>query len=435
MKGDQFRCLLLFYLNPRKAASAVLDHGSLLFALLGAGLVAVAIATAAGGTRAAEFSVLMQAEQARVAGALSSSEDPASVYAEFLTIQQNVMRGLNLRYLATGLRNLPILAIVFVPFCIFVLAAWDRLGGAMTVLFRDYLPALIGILFAWTAAHLPIAFLWWTPLATPDAAFYLQLAGLILFLVLTAPVLATVTGAKLLHTAVASLFGIFLSAAVAVFVSRSAGLFYLLASPWLLFYAYRMFGGDIKALGGSFAGRQNFKRQLELATINPHDADAHYQLGLIYLQRRLPEEAETRFRRALEIDPNEPEALFQLGRLLRHQDGRGDEARAYLERGASIDPKLSSHEVWRELGAVALQSGRIEESLQHLSRYTTVREYDPEGLVLYAKALRAAGRSGEAAAALQKAIAAVQGAPKFRRRELNRWERAAWQDLRSLQRD
>lgn len=433
MKGDQFRCLFLFYLNPRKAASAVLDHGSLLFAVLAALLVAIAIATAAGGTKSVEFSILMESEQARFAGALRSSPDPGAVYEQFRYTQQNVVRGLNLRYLATGLKNLPILAIVFVPFCIFLLAAWDRLGGGMTVLFRDYLPVLIGVLFAWTAAHLPIALLWWTPLASPAVAFYLQLAGIILFLVLSAPVLATITGASVLHSAVASLFGIFLSAGAALFVTQSAGLFYLLASPWVLFYAYRMFGGDLKTLGGSFAGRQNFKRQLELATINPHDADAHYQLGLIYLQRRLPGEAEARFRRALEIDPNEPEALFQLGRLLRYQEGRGDEARQYLERGAFIDPKLSSHEVWRELGAVALNAGRIDEALQHLGRYAGLREYDPEGLVLYARALRAAGRPAEASAALQQAIDAVQGAPKFRRRELARWEREARQELRSQQ--
>ena len=37
---------------------------------------------------------------------------------------------------------------------------WDHLGGGMTVLFRDYLPVLTGLLYAWTASQLPFVVLW-----------------------------------------------------------------------------------------------------------------------------------------------------------------------------------------------------------------------------------------------------------------------------------
>jgi tetratricopeptide (TPR) repeat protein len=46
------------------------------------------------------------------------------------------------------------------------------------------------------------------------------------------------------------------------------------------------------------------RRQLEMATVNPHDADPHYRLVLIYQQRRQYSEAIRRFERAVEIDPD-----------------------------------------------------------------------------------------------------------------------------------
>jgi tetratricopeptide (TPR) repeat protein len=425
MLVDQFRALFLFYVNPRKAASTVLDQGKFLFALVAAVVVALAISAAATAVESAEFNVLMQSQIAPYIANPGAME-------QIHEARQSTARQLRGRYFATGLKMLLVLAVVFVPFCILVLAAWDNLGGGMTILFRDYMPVLAGLLFAWTAAHLPVAILWWSPLAGSQLVVPLQLAGLLLFLLLASPVLATVTGATLPHSAIAAAAGLAAGAAASSLFAHSNNMFYMLASPWLLYYAYQRFGGDIGALGGGLSERQNFKRQLELATINPHDADPHYQLGLLYVQRRLPAEAEERFRRALEIDPNEPDALYQLGRLLRHQEGRGEEARQLLEKGAQIDPKLSSYEVWRELGAVALAAGQLDEGLRYLAHYASAREYDPEGLVLYGQALKAARRNSEAKAAFEQALESVKGAPRFRRPELSRWENQARQELKDL---
>ena len=428
MLGEQFRILFLFYASPRRAASAVMDHGRLLFAVAAALVVALTIAMAAGVIQSAEYSLRMQTAQERL---LAVDATPAS-QEEYLLEQRAISRLLDRRYFATGIRPLVMMAVIFVPFCILVLAVWDNLGGAGTILFRDYMPVLAGLLFAWTAAHLPLAAVWVSQMGgRMGPVAELQVAGLIGFLILAPFVLATVTGATLAHSALTVICGLGASVVAAQFLAHSSGLLYMLASPWLLIYGYRMFGGDLMALGGGLAERQNFKRQLELATLNPRDADAHYQLGLIYAQRRLPGDAEDRFRRALAIDPEEPDTLFQLGRLLRGQEGRGAEARELLEKAAKIDPKLQSHEVWRELGAVALAEGRAGDAVIHLKRYTGLREYDPEGLVLYGQALRAAGENEAARAAFQQAVESAQAAPKFRRHEVARWEAAARQELRS----
>lgn len=414
---DQLHALALFYINPRKAASAVLDHGRLLFAVIAALAVTLLITTAAAPSQFQDFSRLLQA-----------SQTPNPTPDDLLAVQNQISQYLTQKYFAVGLKNLLFLAILFAPIAILILAAWDHLGGALTVLSRDYLPVLAGLLFAWTAAHLPVALLWF--LANPTLAVPLQALGLIAFLIFAAPVLSTVTGGTTTHAAIAAAIALATTALARPLLTGSSNLLYMFASPWLLFFLWQRFNADIGSLGSGLANRQNFKRQLELATINPHDADAHYQLGLIYVQRRLPAEAEQRFRRALEIDKNEPEVLFQLGRLLRHQDGRHEEARPLLERAAELDPKIASYEVWRELGAVALAASNNLDALRYLAHYTAARNYDPEGLVLYGRALRAAGKHEEATAAFLQAIESVKGAPSFRRPELARWEAISRQELK-----
>jgi hypothetical protein len=350
--------------NPKRAASAVLDRGQFLFALIAAVLA---------------------------------------------TLAANL-----------GFQPLLIVAIVFVPVAILLLTAIASLGGGMTVLFRDYMPVLAGLLFAWTVAFLPAAILGRVGVGTA----VVQQGGFVYFLVLAVPILTTVTGASVPKAAVAVVAG-----TLATLIAASIRVPYMLASPFILYLLYQRFSGDISALGGGLAERQNFKRQLEAATLNPRDADAHYQLGLIYLQRRAETDAEASFRRALEIDPNEPDVLFQLGSLLRRRD-KYVEAKDLLERGAHLDAKLASHQVWRELGAVALALGTPQEALVHLEYFVNLREYDPEGLVLYGRALKAAGRPAEAQAAFERAIEAVRTAPKFRKGELSQWERQARQELK-----
>ena len=47
-----------------------------------------------------------------------------------------------------------------------------------------------------------------------------------------------------------------------------------LASPFVLYYLYYLFSSDVRGLGDAMRSRQHFREQLEIATNNPHDADA-----------------------------------------------------------------------------------------------------------------------------------------------------------------
>jgi tetratricopeptide (TPR) repeat protein len=170
---------------------------------------------------------------------------------------------------------------------------------------------------------------------------------------------------------------------------------------------------------------------LEIATNNPHDADAHYQLGLIYQGRRQYSEAIARFERAIAIDKTEADPYYQLGRIAREQ-GRTEEALKYYQTAASLDDKHSSSDVWREIGACHFMAGRTDQALAALEKYTARRQYDPEGLYWYGRTLAALGRKQEAREAFQQSIESVRTMPSHRRPEVRRWGSDSSKEMKGL---
>jgi len=203
------------------------------------------------------------------------------------------------------------------------------------------------------------------------------------------------------------------------------------ASPFFLFFAYRYLGGEIGNLGAAFRNQQNFRRMLDAAAVNPHDGDAQYQLGLIYLGRRQHTEAIRRFENAIAIDPRETDAHFQLGRIARQQ-GRLKDALGHFQTVLNLDEKHHQSEILRELGAVYLAAGQNEDARGFLSEYVQDRPYDPEGLYHYGLALERLGRPAEARANYEAATEAARTAPRYRRGFLARWSRLAQKQLRRL---
>ena len=112
-------------------------------------------------------------------------------------------------------------------------------------------------------------------------------------------------------------------------------------------------------MGAGLRRRQNFRRMLDAAAINPHDAEAQYQLGLIYQQRRQYTAAIQRFKNAVAIDPTETDAHFQLGRIAREQ-GRFAEALAHFQTVLSQDEKHNLSEILRKTGASYLELGQAQ---------------------------------------------------------------------------
>jgi DNA-binding winged helix-turn-helix (wHTH) protein/Tfp pilus assembly protein PilF len=116
---------------------------------------------------------------------------------------------------------------------------------------------------------------------------------------------------------------------------------------------------------------------------------------------RLIERAESAGRRALELDPDNPEA--QLGRAI---GGVKKEERA--ERDRRIRALLARHPenpaVNRQYSFLLTQTGRFRESLVHLERAIAAEPYSPTDAHAFATTLWSVGRLDEADAAMESAF-------------------------------
>jgi len=375
---DNLKILFQIYYQPSRAFSAALDRGSLVFAAAAAVLVSLPMSAAIG---------------------------------------------------------IVPLAVLFVPAAIAIIAAWDVLGSTGVALRRDFAPLLICALMAAAAAFLPVAlasllgrFLLASPL-TPVVLISAGAAALLYFLFLAIFALRAVTGTSAAHAA-GAVGGGLAATVLGYFAYGTIGHFlYFLASPLVLICLFMLWRPDFSSLTSGLRSRQNFRRMLEASTLNPRDADAQYQLGLIYQQRHNYTEAMARFQKAVEIDPTEPGPHHQLGRIAREQ-GRYADAQRHLEACAALDDKHESSEIWRDLGATNLELGHTELALAQLEKYAQRREYDAEGQYWLGLVYKRLNRSAEAREAFERAIEAGSTAPPHRRRYTARWLKLARTELR-----
>jgi tetratricopeptide (TPR) repeat protein len=201
-------------------------------------------------------------------------------------------------------------------------------------------------------------------------------------------------------------------------------------SPFWLFFLFILLRGYFAELTRGQRARASFKQNLEASTLNPADASAHYNLGLIYQQRGQLDEARASFERAVEIDPDEVDAHYQLGRIARAQ-GRLAEAINHFNEVVARDQTHSQHEIWREIGATYLAASQFDDARETLERFLEHRTSDPQGLYLMGRALAGLGRQREAADSMQACIEAVKTAPAYKYRTEKRWLNEAQQFLRS----
>lgn len=368
---DQVKILLGLYYQPVKAMGSMLDTGSLTFA---------AVAAAA------------------------------------------VSAGLQ------SLTNLAPVAFLFAPAAVILIAYWAGRGSAGVALQRDFAPMLACVLMAWAAAHLPML-----PLAfvAPDLLPLAEIAAAVYFLILATVAIRTIGGSTFGQAAGTAIGAA--AAAVGGYLAwdQLGGIPYFFMSPFVLIMLYPIIRSNVSAVSGGLRARQNFRRNLEAATLNPHDADAQYQLGLIYQERRNYSEAIARFERAAEIDKTDPHPRFQLGVIAREQ-GRFPEALQYLNSAAQIDPKLSSYEVWRELGATNNELGFPDLARQQLEYYIGLREYDAQGLYWLGRSYKTLNRPEDARTMFSRAIEAARTSPPHLRRQRAKWGSLSRSEMRSL---
>lgn len=206
----------------------------------------------------------------------------------------------------------------------------------------------------------------------------------------------------------------------------------VMGSPLLLFFLFLLLRGYFSDIMGSHRAKAAFRQNLESATLNPADASAHYNLGLIHQSRGELDAARERFERALQIDEGEIDASYQLGRIARQQKRYADAIQNF-EHVVAHDPAHSLHEIWREVAATYIAAGQFEDARMALDRFLELRPSDPEGLYLMGRAHAGLGHKREATSLMQACIEAVKTAPAYKYRTSKRWLNEAQQFIKSSQ--
>ncbi len=410
---NHLKALGLLYVRPFKAVSLILDQGRLGWAL--------ALAVAAG----LLFTSPVYVRHVEPAVGLQQPADPD---------QDEVPPGPPVS--SSILVPLILLGVAFVPVAVIVMNQLEGTGSAGVVLPRDYMPVLVCHLMALSAALLPAAALAWVSASIPALPeLVAPIVGVVYFTFLSVCVIRTLGGTGYGRAIATAASGLAASVVALYGYSFVAGGLYFLASPVLLFYLYMMFGqglgSGLRGFGSGLNSRQRMRQLLEISTVNPRDADARYQLGLIYQQRRDYTKARECFEEAISIDKREPEPHYQLGRVLRAQ-GDFNGALEHLKTAAGIDNKLAQSEVLRETGATLLDLGRDAEARDILREYTNRRNFDAEGCYWYGVALSRTGDAAGAKEALKQSIESVRTAPSHLRRQASKWESMAKKQLRQF---
>ena len=411
--ADQLKALGLLYAQPFRAIGLILDRGRL--------SIAIVLALVAGLLFA--YPVILQSVDTSV-GPEGFPQDEVAQTGHVISISS---------LFSPIALSLILLAAVFVPIAVIVVNKLEGTGSAGVVLPRDYMPMLVCHLAAYTAALLPAAVIEFLIPGVPPLA--VPIAMLLYFAFLSVCIVRTVSGTsfgRAIGTEVVAVIGAFAGLYLYSFVQ---GAMYFLASPFVLYYLYIMFGqgigSEMRSIGSGLSSRQRMRKLFETATVNPRDADARYQLGLIYQQRRDFAQAEKWFEEAVSIDKQEPEAQYQLGRVLRAR-GNFAEALQHLKAAAAIDSKIAQSEVLRETGATLLDLGRNDEARDVLLEFTNRRNFDPEGWHWLGVALARLRDATGAREAFQQSIEAVRTAPAHRRRQIAQWASASSKQLRQL---
>jgi tetratricopeptide (TPR) repeat protein len=204
---------------------------------------------------------------------------------------------------------------------------------------------------------------------------------------------------------------------------------FLCASPFLLLLLLFLLRDRVDEFIGATRSRQAFKQNLQAATLNPADASAHYQLGLIYQKRGEQDAARDSFQRAVEIDPRELDAYYQLGRIAREQ-GRLDEAIRHFEQVVQLDPAHSQNEIWREIGLVYYDAGQFQDAIEMFDKFLDKRPSDTEARYWRGMTLYKLGRENEAILEMQYCLESARTAPAYKYRFDRRWMSLAENFLR-----
>jgi Tfp pilus assembly protein PilF len=441
---NTIKLLFKLYVRPSSAMSDLLDQGNWFLAAAFVLVVSAAFFLTINPKLHKTYDIPQFEEFYQKNPAFSSAEadaayrEAAAVHRQALDARQGVpfVGDYFFRFASFDARGFvkPLigLSVFYVPLLILLVTLFGNAGSFGERLPREYGVLAVCTLTAWTAAHLPLALaglLLYSADVSPPVYLAMWAASGVLFGVLMIFAVRTVFGANYAAAALVVL-------AATLGISFAANIFQLMSpwmlAPFLLFFIYTFFSGrfgsEISGWGTALGERQKAKRRLDHARQNPFDAAPHVQLGFIYRQRRQDGKAFAHFRQAVEIDRNEVEANYELGKLARLKS----ELQKALDHFAVVVEQNDRHalsEVWREIGATYLAAGMLTQARAALETFAMRRPFDAEGLYYLGKVLKAQSEHQEARDIFGKAVEAVKTSPTRRRREVRYWSKLARKEI------
>ena len=131
----------------------------------------------------------------------------------------------------------------------------------------------------------------------------------------------------------------------------------------------------------------------------------HYARAICYERLGEWEKAESDFRRALELNPEQPQVLNYLGYSLVEKQIKLDEALGMIERAVAKQP--NSGYIVDSLGWVLYRLGRYDEAVDHMERAAELMPVDPVVNDHLGDVLWAVGRKNEAEFQWKRALSFV----------------------------
>jgi tetratricopeptide (TPR) repeat protein len=184
----------------------------------------------------------------------------------------------------------------------------------------------------------------------------------------------------------------------------------------LLYLSFQRFWGFLFAR----VEASSFQERLRGLTLNPRDADAHYQLGLIHLKRNNLDAARRYFESALKIDSRDPDCHYYLGRVF---ESKGDwpGALEQYEETYRLEPNFHLGDIFRDVGKAYLNNGQSEKAEEFLRFFLERRNSDPEGRYWLALTYQKLSRDQEMRAQLNILLDQARANPRFFRKENRQW--------------
>jgi tetratricopeptide (TPR) repeat protein len=176
----------------------------------------------------------------------------------------------------------------------------------------------------------------------------------------------------------------------------------------------------IRNLSESRVNERAFQQNLHTLTLNPKDADAQHQLGLIHLKRMNLETARRYFENALKIDPADPDYHYSLGRTYEFQ-GQWTPALEQYEEVYRVNPEHGLGDIFREVGKAYLHTGNAEKAVEFLTHFLKTRTSDPEGRYWLAVAFQRLGDAEQMRFQLNTVLEQARSNPRFFRKENREW--------------